>query len=203
MTDLIIASTATSFFWQTFEYRTVECPSQLIVVCVKLSYNSLGLAFPGLEFLQNLHERVSHAALKKIIVLGVAEPKPPAESFLDCLASHEIEVLEKIDFDCVANNSFQHLDVSDCEIESLAMFYRLHALLLCLNLSKSAWRFSPPNLASVTGDIWKVVFAKYALTKDPNDSRDFVSILNDLIVLSEIFDAQNVDGEVDRMNSMS
>ena len=71
------------------------------------------------------------------------------------------------------------------------MFYRLHALLLCLNLSKSAWRFSPPNLANVAGDIWKVVFAKCTLTKDPTDSNDFVSILNDLIVLSEIFDTQN------------
>jgi len=29
------------------------------------------------------------------------------------------------------------------------------------------------------------------LTKDPTDSNDFVSILNDLIVLSEIFDTQN------------
>ena len=71
MVDLIIASTAASFFWQTFECRTVECPSQLIMVCVKLSYDSLGLAFPGLEFLQNLHERVYHAALEKILHLGL------------------------------------------------------------------------------------------------------------------------------------
>ena len=186
MTNLIIAATATSFFWQTLEYPTAECPSQLIVVCVKLSYDSLGLAVPGLDVLKSLHECISRAAFEKMTLLGVVEPTPPAKPFLDRLANMEIAILENFDFDCVVDNSFQYLRVGNGENESLTTFYKLHASLFCLNLSKSAWRFNPPNLASVVSDIYNIVFKKYALIKDPNNSKVPVGILNDLLVVFAI-----------------
>ena len=187
-TSSVVATTSLSFFWRVLECHNWYFTSQVLVICVKLAHNALGLVPPTLEQLNKLHERLVRSMIQEQAMSAESTALSCSiERFSETLLKLEIEVLEKLEFYLAGhNNLFQYVNLhkTDKIYESTSM----HHIIFLLSLTENFWLHSPKNLAHVSHSLYSLAFQKADVTSTPSEQLQIqtMNVLNDLFIALEV-----------------